>query len=30
MNEEGNGDLAMNFDHDCNTEVSNIVTTAWI
>uniref|UniRef100_A0A8W8L1B9 Uncharacterized protein n=1 Tax=Magallana gigas TaxID=29159 RepID=A0A8W8L1B9_MAGGI len=24
MNEEGNGDLAMNFDHDCNTEKSGL------
>lgn len=34
MNEERNGELPMDFDHDhiehCNTEVSNIVTTAWI
>lgn len=34
MNEEGNGELPIDFDHDhiehCNTEVSNIVTTAWI
>lgn len=30
MNEEGNGDLVMNFDYDCNIEVSNIVIIVWI